>query len=115
MRLQLLVGLCLVLFLAAATTPARGDNSDYIFCTLRDNKNRVTYYSDVFQGDWKQSKKYENAFNGHVNARYSDVVGTGAVCMWEKSAGEARAKEDDLRASDRRLPTQRLVETNWTY
>jgi len=108
-------GLLLALMATDAWTPvAVAANTDYIYCSIRDNTHSAAYYSDVFLGDYGNSVKYQNAFQAHVDGKYSGVIGL-ASCLFTKSSHESRAKQDESRATDRRAGYKQLIDTGWTY
>jgi hypothetical protein len=105
--------LAITLLATAAAPNAYAQDSNYIYCTLRDSSNSVVYYSDVFVGDYSQQLRYSVAFTNYVHGQFSNVIGT-ASCFFGGSSGEARSNEDGVRSIDRRIYRQ-LVDTRWSY
>jgi hypothetical protein len=111
--LLLVLATCVV-FVAGSNHPVQASSDDdYIYCSLQDNTHSTVYFSDVFAGNYSNSLAYQNAFHDNVHGNYSNVIGT-ASCFFEKDSHAAKAKKDNMKASERNI-YEHIIETGWSY
>jgi len=108
-----IVVLIVALFGLIASSPVRGDDSQYIWCTLQDLTHGNAYVSGVFAGDYSIHTRYENAFHDYLNANYNNVIGP-ARCGFKNDQSEAKAARDGD-AVDFKNHTFKVIQTTWTY
>ncbi|MCB1581681.1 MAG: hypothetical protein KDI92_01375 [Xanthomonadales bacterium] len=92
---------------------AEGD--EYIHCLSVNPNEKITYFSEVFFGDYGRKTKFENRFYDYLKGRVgANVERSRTSCFFEDEKNEAESEQNDM-AKNKRRNGYSIEFTNWSY